>query len=170
MEQLTLLRRSIYDIRMDHVGLIQLIEDNDGEVTPDIEEALMLTSEELEAKALSYGFVVKHFEDEEAIIKAEISRLSLRLAHAQNKKELFKRTLSDAMQQFGIEKIETATLRLSFRKSQSVEILDETIIPEDYVDTKMTTTISKTRIKEALKEGKVVPGASLSTNQNLQIK
>jgi translation elongation factor EF-G len=170
MEQLTLLRRSIYDIRMDHVRLIQIIEDNDGEVTPEIEGLLQLTGEEFENKALSYALVTKHFEDEETILTKEIERLSSRLRQVVKRKDLFRQVLSSAMQQFGVEKIETATLRLSFRKSQSVEILDETIIPDRYFDNRTITTVSKTRIKEDLKEGKVVPGASLSTIQNLQIK
>ena len=74
------------------------------------------------------------------------------------------------MQQFGVEKIETPTLKLSFRKSESVEIIDEKDVPGNFFETKTVSTVSKTKIKEAIKEGQTIPGAQLITKQNLQIK
>lgn len=162
--------KSMYQIRVDHLSIMQMIEDADGELTPEIEQALQLTQDEFNEKALSFGLVVKHFDDEAEIINKEILRLSDKLKQAQKRKELFKQRLSEAMQQFGVEKIETPTLKLSFRKSESIEIEDEALVPDDYKESKTVVTTSKTKIKEAIKEGVKVPGASLMTKQNLQIK
>lgn len=114
----------MYDIRIEHLNLMQMIEDAEGEMTPEVEQALVLTQDQFNEKALSYGLVVKHFEDEESVIAREMERLSEKLSQAKKRKELFKQKLSDAMQQFGVEKIETPTLKLSFRKSQSTEVDD----------------------------------------------
>ncbi len=161
--------KSLYQIRVEHLQLMQDIEFNEGEITPEIEQALQLTQDEFNDKALSYGLVVKHFDDETTIIEKEIDRLSKMLAQSKKKKELFKQVLSDAMQQFGVEKIETPTLKLSFRKSESVEV-DPDNLPNDYMVEKTTYTPDKNKIKAAIKEGIKVNGASLVTKQNLQIK
>lgn len=168
--ELTTYQKSMYQIRVDHLSLMQMIEESEGELTPEIEQALSLTQDEFNEKALSYALVVKHFDDETEIINKEIERLSAKLAQAEKKKEVFKQTLSTAMQQFGVEKIETPTLKLSFRKSESVEIEDVNKIPLLYVEEKTVTSVSKNDIKKAIKAGEVVPGAKLITNQNLQIK
>lgn len=161
--------KSLYKIRVEHLQLMQDIEFNEGEITPEIEQALQLTQDEFNDKALSYGLVVKHFDDETTIIEKEIDRLSKMLAQSKKKKELFKQVLSDAMQQFGVEKIETPTLKLSFRKSESVEV-DADQLSNDYMVEKTTYTPDKNKIKAAIKEGIKVNGASLVTKQNLQIK
>lgn len=161
---------SLYNIRAEHINLIQLIEEADGELTPEVEQALALTEEQFQEKAISYGFVVKGFEDTAGVIDNEIERLSILKERAVKRMDLFKKTLSEAMQQFGVEKIETPTLKLSFRKSESVEITDETSVPGEFVESKIVHTISKTKIKEALKAGKAVAGAVLNSKQNLQIK
>jgi Gp157 protein len=163
-------KRSLYNIRIDHLSILQEIEEMDGELTPELETALALTQDELQDKAISYGFVIKHFDNDIDIIEAEMKRLYSLKEKAQRRKEMFKTRLSEALQQFGVEKITTPLLKLSFRKSESVEITDGENIPDEYLDTKIVTTISKTRIKEAIKEGQIVKGAELVVKQNLQIK
>jgi hypothetical protein len=68
------------------------------------------------------------------------------------------------------EKLETSLNNLSYRKSESVSILDEASIPEEYWKEKVTKTIDKVSIKDAIKSGKDVAGASIQENMNLQIK
>ena len=166
----TLQKQSLYSIRQDHYELIQMIEDADGEVTEEILQALQLNETDFQSKAVSYGYVIKGFENTEEIIDKEIDRLRDLKIKAAKRQELFKKILSDAMQEYGIEKIETATLKLSFRKSEAVNITDERLIPDDFLITKTVVDISKTKIKDALKVGIDVPGAELVTRQNLQIK
>jgi hypothetical protein len=162
--------KSLYNIRIDHLSLLKEIEENEGELTPELETALALTQDELQDKAISYGFVIKHFDNDIDIIEAEMKRLYSLKEKAERRKELFKQRLSEALQQFGVEKITTPLLKLSFRKSEAVEITDGESIPAEYYDEKIVTTLSKTRIKEAIKEGQIVKGAELVTKQNLQIK
>ena len=47
--------------------------------------------------------------------------------------------------------METELNKLSYRKSESVEFVDEALIPEKFKVIKETTNISKTEIKNALK-------------------
>lgn len=170
MQTESLIRQSLYNIRVDHLSLIQEIEENGGELTPELEQALTLNNEQFEDKALSYGYIVKTFDDNLSIIDREFERLDAIRERIVKQKEAFKERLSEAMQQYGVEKITTPLLKLSFRKSESVEIMDTQKIPVDYCEEKTVTTINKTMIKQAIKTGLTVPGAELVTKQNLQIK
>jgi translation initiation factor 2B subunit (eIF-2B alpha/beta/delta family) len=181
---------SMYQIRGEHLGLLKLIEEAEGELTPEIEQQLALTQEEFEDKAVSYGFVVKSFEDIEGVLDNEIKRLTALKQKAAKRADAFKNRLDEAMRQFGIEKIQTPTLTLSYRKSKPVELAEDfeesflqhvNIIAQvkegapaglgllvEYFDIKATA--SKKRIGDALKDGAEIPGAKTVEKKNLQIK
>ena len=46
---------SLYQISGDLLALLARIEENDGEITPDIEQALAITEEQFTVKAVDYG-------------------------------------------------------------------------------------------------------------------
>ena len=71
---------------------------------------------------------------------------------------------------FGIDELKTPTLKVNFRKSESIEIENEDLIDDKFKVEKVTKSISKTLIKEAIKNGENVLGANISVNYNLQIK
>lgn len=162
--------KSLYQIREEHLILLQQIEDAEGELTPEMEQSLCLTEEDFQSKAISYSYVIKGFNDTGDVIEKEISRLKKLQERAEKTREQFKARLAEAMIQFGVEKIESPVMKISFRKSEGVEITDETAIPSEFFDVKTVSTISKTRIKEIIKAGEVVPGAEFVTRKNLQIK
>lgn len=64
----------------------------------------------------------------------------------------------------------TELYKLSYRKSESVEISNENALPKEFIKEKITTAPDKVAIKEALKNWQEVPWASIITKQNLQIK
>jgi len=182
--------KSMYQIRGEHLGLLKLIEEAEGELTPEIEQQLALTKDEFESKAISYGYVVKMHEDVEEILAKEIKRLTDLKAKAVKRADKFKDTLDKAMKEFGFETIKTETLTLSYRKSKPVELTDDFAenflsnvsvevkpkegAPEyvskliEYFDFKGAP--SKTRIGDALKAGAEVEGAKIVEKKNLQIK
>lgn len=182
--------KSLYQIRGEHLGLLKLIEEAEGELTPEIEQELALTKDEFESKAISYGYVVKMHEDAEEIIDKEIKRLQELKKKAARRAEKFKDTLDKAMKEFGFEKIQTETLTLSYRKSKPVELAEEfeesflsnvtiEVKPKEGAPVEIEKLIeffnvkaeaSKTRIGDALKSGAVVPGAKIAEKKNLQIK
>ena len=59
---------------------------------------------------------------------------------------------------------------LSYRKSESVNILDLDLVPKKFIKKKVEVSADKTEIKKALKEGVKVKGAELTTNYNMQVK
>jgi hypothetical protein len=180
----------MYQIRGEHLGLLKLIEEAEGELTPEIEEQLALTRDEFESKAVSYGFVVKMHEDAEEIIDKEIKRLQELKKKAAKRAEKFKETLDKAMKEFGFEKIKTETLTLSYRTSKPVELIEDfeesflsnvviEVKPKEGAPSEIAKLIeyfdvnaapSKKRIGDALKAGSTIPGAKIDEKKNLQIK
>lgn len=161
---------TLYNIRKEHLELQGLLDENGGELTPEVEEKLALTEEHFRDKAVSVGFVVKSYDDSIGIIEAEIERLKKLKASAEKKKEFLKERLDAAMKQFGIQKIDTPTLKLSYRKSTYVEV-DEDVLPKEYWTKPLppAPAPNKQLIAAALKQGTVIVGASIKERYNLQI-
>jgi hypothetical protein len=104
------------------------------------------------------------------MIEVEIARLSEMAKFYRNRQERIKKSVTFAMKAHDIESIETGLFRLSFRKSESVEIEDALKIPEDYLVTKTTTSPDKVKIKKAIKDGEKIGGVIIRESSNLQIK
>lgn len=160
--------KTLYEIGKDQLAILGDIEMADGEVTAEIQARIDLLAENFEQKAIAYGYVIKQCEGEESLIDAEIKRLQELKKKSAKLSDYLKERIAGAMIEFGFEKIETPTLKLSFRKSEAVEIVDEAQLNQKYFNYKPT--VDKTSIKAALKAGEEVAGAKLVTNQNLQIK
>jgi hypothetical protein len=163
------LSNNLYRIDHRYLELMQQIEEAEGEITPEIEQALSITQEQLQVAAINIAQVIKSFEYNEAVLKEEIQRLITLKQKAAKSKELLKNRLSESMQYFGIEKIESPTIKLSFRKSKAIEIIDEMEIPAAYFN-QAPPVPDKAAIKEAIERGEEIQGAELVERLNLQIK
>lgn len=160
---------NLYKIESDYIALANAIIDQDGEVTENQELALQITNEALQTKGIAYSYLIKSLEYDNEILDAEIKRLQSMKKTRTNLTDRLKYTLKDAMILFGISELKTATLKVNFRKSESVEVNEE-IIDKKYCREKITYTPDKKAIKEAIEQGVEVLGASISYNKNLQIK
>lgn len=159
---------NLFNIKQEYLALAHQL--SEGEVTPELEQALIINEAQLQEKATNYGYVIKNFEYEVDAIDNEIKRLKELKERREKAIDRMKQSVTNAMQLYGIEKVESSFLKLSFRKSESVEVINDAQLLPEFTTTKVTTTPNKTAIKEAIKRGEVVEGAVLVTNQNLQIR
>lgn len=164
------MKLSLFNIAQEYQQLAETIINNGGEVDEETEKALQINKENLETKAVNYGFICKELDAHNAIIDAEMDRLSSLKKSRSKTIDKLKQTLSGAMQLFGVEKIETPVMKISFRKSESVEIENIDLLESKYLTEKITHAADKTLIKSAINAGMTVTGAVLKTNQNIQIK
>jgi len=157
---------NLYQITNEYLILASQLEQ--GELTPEIEEQLQINEAQIKEKGINYGFVIKSIENEIYLIESEIKRLQEIKKIKNNAVDRLKNAITEAMQLYGFDKIESHNLKLSFRKSESVEIINENQIEDKFK--KQSFTIDKTSIKNAIKNGENVEGAIVEVNYNLQIK
>jgi len=159
---------NLFNIQQQYLSLANQL--SEGEVTPELEQELAINESQLKEKAVNYGYVIKQLGHEVYAVNEEIKRLTDIKKRNEKAIERMETAISNAMQLYGIEKVDSSFLKLSFRKSESVEIVNEAQLTEQFTTTKTTVTPNKVAIKEAIKNGEVVEGAVLVTNFNLQIK
>lgn len=109
---------------------------------------------------------IKNLSAEEKAIKEERDNLFARQRSCANKAESLKRYLSGAL---GGQKFKTAKVSISYRKSESVQVDDISLIEDDYLKY-AEPTVDKTKVKQALKDGVALQGVHLVESQNIQIK
>lgn len=102
-------------------------------------------------------------------IKDEITRLKEKAERETKALERLESYMHSMFLRSGEKKIIAGTFTLSTRTSTSVWLSPEFNVPE-YMRTKTVVEPDKVAIKEALKDGKQIAGASLTTKENLQIK
>ena len=161
---------NIYQIQNEFQLIIAEVINNEGEITPELETALTINKEQLQSKAVDYSYVIKQLDSDCEQIDAELKRLQQIKKVRTNLAEKLKDTISNAMNLYEVEKIETPLIKLSFRNSESVEITNESQLDACFIVTKTVTTPDKKAIKDAIKNGELVEGATISYNKNLQIR
>lgn len=139
----------------------------------DMETGEIIDSEKLdklqmdrEQKIENIALWIKNLVSDAEALKAEKQIFADRQRAAENKAASLKKYLSDYL---AGEKYKSAKVSISFRKSEAVNILDISQIPEQYLKV-AEPTVDKTGIKNALKAGEFITGAELIENQNIQIR
>ena len=144
--------------------------DEDGVIDESLLPAVGEAKATLEAKALSVAQVVRYLDEDIDLFDKEITRLTAAKKHLENEQKRVKAYLQTACEKCGIESIKGVHAKISFIKSTSTDIYDESELPDEYFRTKTTVEPDKTKIKDAIKAGIDVPGARLVERRNIQIK
>lgn len=108
-------------------------------------------------------------ENDIAALKSEITRLKEKTDHEQRSLDRLEQYMLSMLMRSGEKKITAGTFTVGTRISNSVWLSDDFNVPE-YMRTTTTTLPDKMAIKEALKNGATIPGASITTKENLAIK
>lgn len=150
--------------------LIESADNEDGTVDEEIAQMLQTSDNNLEAKLINCAYVVKQLENDVDSVVAEIDRL-LQIKHRTNNAiDRLKEGITQVMHATSKSEVKDAKLKLNFRKSERVEILDESLINDAYKTIVQEVKIDKQAIKQAIKQGKTVCGVEIVECQNLQIK
>jgi len=159
--------KTLYEIKDDYIALVSQIEAGEGEITPEMDEALTLTEKTLKTKAEGYVEYIGSRESFVSRIDEEIKRLQGLKKSEQSRVDYLKSKLVDAVSIFGDITLNLKTI--TTRPSQSVEV-DMDKIHKDYITTKVSFQADKMKVKQDLKDGKEVKGAILVEKLNLRIK
>ena len=145
-------------------AILECIDMETGEII-DTEQLDKLTMER-EAKLENVACWIKELKAEAEALKAEKMAFAKRQQVAENKMESLKKYLAYALDG---QAFKTVRASVTFRKSQAVEIADIYKLDKNYLRYKEPEA-DKTAIKEALKTGQTVAGATLVENTSVIIK
>lgn len=163
---------NLYELTKAYEQLLDAVDEqaqeNEGEVSADLESMLSTIEEEREQKIINCAKVALNFKAKASAIKAEMDRLKARKEFFEKQEQHIKDWMNHSLE-VG-EKVQDALLTVSCRKSQSVNVIDEAEIPEAYMREKITHSPDKKLITQTIKEGGSVPGAELTENKNILIK
>jgi uncharacterized protein YktB (UPF0637 family) len=160
--------KSLFNITAEALQLASALEE--GEITAELETSLVINQEELQQKAINYAYVIKTVEYDISAIDEELKRLQAVKKAKNNVIDRMKESVVNAMGIYSMEKISSPTMNLSLRRSESVEVDLTEALPDDFKITKTTVTPDKVAIKQAIKQGENITGATLKVNYSLQIK
>ena len=161
--------KTLYNINNDYLELISQVEQAEGVLTPELEQALTINKSELEVKSIAYVEIIKQRESLNERIDNEIKRLQALKKSNDTLVSKLKSNLLQAVNLFG--SYNAGFIKLSTRKSKQVVIdYDVNDLPKQYKVVKVTETADKVAIKKAIESGETVYGCRLVENVNLSIK
>ena len=165
----------LYELATDFLSFVEAV-DNDEIPEEAIADTLESIELAIEDKADNMACLLKNLDAEITAFKTEENRLAERRKAKEKTYDRIKEYLAENLQRVGIDKMETVRNKITFRKSESVEIGDEIAFiewaeKERYeLLTYSAPKVNKTAIKKALKDGDEIVGASIVIRQNIQIK
>ena len=162
---------TLYEIQEQLYNAIEYGVDENGEILDGqlLDDKVNEISMALDEKVENIACYIKNLNADIEALKNEKKILEQRAKTKTNQMEYLKRYLSTFMQMNNVPKFETPKCKVSFRKSSSVVIDDETKIPRKYKTIVKETNIDKTELKKYLQEHECV-GAHIEEKQNIGVK
>jgi len=158
---------NLYEITSEQKALINKIELLEGEITEEIENALIINENQLQSKSIAYLSVIKNKENFNSLVDEEIKRLQAIKKTNTNLVNRLKDNLLNAINLFG--DFQVGTNKFGIRKSSTLEVEDTNSLPEKYKVIKVSETADKMALKSALKNGEEIKGVYLQEHKNLKI-
>lgn len=132
---------------------------------------------EFDITAEALALHIKNLDAKAEAIKKEKQKLEQRQKSTENKAERLRKYLIESMQKMNLKKVETARVVVTTRNNaESVAITEESLFKEwamehdDSLLNYQKPTISKTAVKNAIKDGQAIPYAQLVRTQSVIIK
>lgn len=122
---------SIFNIQQDLYSIFDSIEENEGEITPELEKALTIKREEFSTKIQGYVAFIKQLELDNKGIKEEIARLKDLQKSKEKTIDNLKKIMAMAIDAFGdtnksgTKFLDYGTGKVSIRKYDSIEVDEE---------------------------------------------
>lgn len=119
---------NIYNIQQDLLAIFDAIEDNEGEITPELAEVLSIKQEEFKDKIKDYTSVIKMLESDVTSIKEERERLYELQKSKEKTIDRLKKIIIEAVDNFGNTTktggkfVDYGTGKVSVRNTQSVDV------------------------------------------------
>lgn len=157
---------TLYEMTQDVLYLQNLLEEGeiDEQAYRDTVECMCI-----EGKIENICKMMKNLEAKAAAYKSEEDRMAKRRKTIENSVKRLKDSVLDFMLCSNNKKVEAGVFTVGLGSSTSVNVLDASHIPEEYL-TPQPPKIDKTALGKALKEGKEIDGVELAKNPYITIR
>lgn len=156
----------LYDLTGKYKQLMDMEEDLDPTLFHDTLDSI---DDAIEEKAINYGRIIKMLNSDIKEIDVELKRLQKKKQSIENKSNIMKETLTQAMIDTGKQKIKSPFISVWIQRNPAKLIIpDEKQLQADYF--KVTRVPDTKQIAEALKAGKEILGASLEQSESVRIR
>lgn len=144
-----------------------MIDPETGEILEEVLAEIDQLNMDMDEKLENIGIVIKSVTAEVDALKAEEKALKRRIEVRMNKIDRLSEYVNNILR--GTPKKYTR-VEYGYRRSQSVDVVNEEIVPNELCRFETKRTPMKADIKKLLKDGKNVPGCVLVEKNNLNIK
>jgi translation initiation factor 2B subunit (eIF-2B alpha/beta/delta family) len=163
---------TLYEISSDYLQALDLFTDPEADIPL---EAALDTLEgiegQLQEKAVNVAKFMQNLDAAAKAIKEAEQQMARRRKAIENRARWIRDYLKTNMEAAGITRIDSPWFSLAIQKNPpSVDVLDESALPDDFKTEVVTVKIDKAAIKEALKDGEDVPGAVLRQGTRLAVR
>lgn len=159
---------SLYKVTQDMIEILWAIEENDGELSPELEKLLDEVEQGRAERFEACLAALQNLEGEALMFKQEADRLKEIAAKRAKAAESLSKYIASNLEEK--EKIATRYGTISIRFSEATETIPGMEVPEQYLNIKTVAKPDLTLIKKSIKEGAELPFARIITNRNLAIK
>jgi Ni,Fe-hydrogenase maturation factor len=158
----------LYELSHSYSQLLERIESGDHTVE-DLRDTLEAIEEAIELKVENIVKMLKITDAQAEVLRQEEKRLADRRRAFENSSQRLKLYAEEQLKKTGIQKVKGNLFTIYLQKNPpSVEILDEGLIPSDYIKT--VASVDKKLILEALKAGEAITGCEIRQSESLRIQ
>src|SRR5574343_640976 len=156
-------------------SLVQTLEskliESGGEITPELEKEIELTTDNLLSKIDAYSIVKTKMEKSIEYHKQMMKNHAQIINEIERSMEWLEGNLRRSMDETNSDFLKGHEYIIKKRLNPpSCEIINEDIVPDEFNNQKTVTTIDKKKLLEGLKIGVEIPGARLVQGSRLEIK
>lgn len=154
----------------EQVALVEsMLLETGGELTPEIEQMLVVKEIQLPQKVDAYGYRIQMLESKAEWLKEKVSEVEKVISSYETAIAKTKEGMKIAMKELGVEEIEGNEIRFKTSSTAGKLVIEnEELIPKDYKKEVVKIEIDKDRLKEDLKIGKV-EGCKLEIGTSLRM-
>ena len=122
---------NLFNIEQSFLNIFEELEENGGELTPELEDALNITQENFINKIKSYVNVIKSYKNDLDAVKCESNRLKDYKTTKNNTLERLNNRVIEAVEKFGdtnkngVNFVDYSTGKVSIRKTKGITIDEE---------------------------------------------
>jgi hypothetical protein len=161
----------LYEINKEYEDILNDIYTEDGEINQGALMRLEQNDLAMESKAIAIASYIKNMDAEREAISAAKKAMAEREARYKKRTDELQGYLLFNMEKRGLTHVKCPLFEIKLKKCPpSVDILDESLLPTEYLRTKTETLPDKVKMLTEMKMGVLIPGAGLKNNMKLEIQ